>query len=211
MKRTIVLKCILCGHPKSSVAWMSRGLCPRCYDGAYRNGTVNQYARTTWPAKDLVAEADALREAGMRRDDIARRLGVTWDAVIHARMRLKARAEREANSMVYEEHAKLSLIADKSQAIGEFVEWLGTEGVHLMKWLETTDTEECDGTILHACRGSRCDRCKGKKVVTVKRAGWAPNGISISDMLGKFFDIDRDKIEQEKRHMLEQLRKRNGG
>ena len=35
----------------------------------------------------------------------------------------------------YPEHEKLSAISDKSQACGEFIEWLGYEkGIVLAKW-----------------------------------------------------------------------------
>lgn len=36
----------------------------------------------------------------------------------------------------YPEHDKLSQISDQSQSCGEFVEWLHSEGLHLMRWRE---------------------------------------------------------------------------
>jgi hypothetical protein len=47
----------------------------------------------------------------------------------------------------YPEHDKLALVKDETQAAGEFVEWLGSQGIHLMVWREdltdqrVTDTE----------------------------------------------------------------------
>jgi hypothetical protein len=117
---------------------------------------------------------------------------------------------RKARVMEYTEHNKLAKIAPLSQSIGEFVEWLSGEGVHLMRWTETTDVEICDGTILSQCRGERCDACGGAKVVEINRAMWVPHGVNITDMLAMFFEIDQAKLEQEKRHMLDALRKRNG-
>jgi hypothetical protein len=37
---------------------------------------------------------------------------------------------------VYPEHEKLSKVSDKSQMCGEFLEWLRSERVHLMRWRE---------------------------------------------------------------------------
>lgn len=34
----------------------------------------------------------------------------------------------------YPEHDKLHAVKDKSQAIGEFVEWLQEQGIHLASW-----------------------------------------------------------------------------
>lgn len=70
----------------------------------------------------------------------------------------------------YPEHQKLRAIADRSQAIGEFLDWMGHQGF----WLHDRD-------------------------------GFEPHG-SVQDWLARYFDIDRDKIEAEKRAMLEALR-----
>ncbi|HUV10815.1 MAG TPA: hypothetical protein VMX12_07525 [Acidimicrobiia bacterium] len=76
-----------------------------------------------------------------------------------------------ATSKDYPEHAKLRAVADKSQAIGEFLdEWLPTQGIILAH---------------------------------VDRDGRVP---SIQELLAEFFGIDRDKLEAEKRAMLESLR-----
>lgn len=117
---------------------------------------------------------------------------------------------RKVSDMEYTEHEKLTKIAPLSQSIGEFIEWLNGEGVHLMRWTETTDVEVCDGTILSPCRGESCDACGGDKVVEARRTAWVPHSVSIIDMLASFFEIDQTKLEQEKRHMLDALRKQNG-
>jgi hypothetical protein len=50
-----------------------------------------------------------------------------------------------ANDTDYPEHEKLKAIVDKSQAIGEFIEWLGYQGIHLAEyhkngeWLQRTN------------------------------------------------------------------------
>jgi transposase-like protein len=190
-----------------------RELCDTCHTHHRRAGTLCQFRRKTWPAAELVAEADALLEYGVTHDEIARATGVQWNTIRDARARLKRRAkkdaEKEAGRMAYSEHDKLKVIAPFSHRIGEFLEWLPAQGVRLMRWVETVDVEPCDGTILDTCRGKRCERCKGANVIAIKRKGWIPHGESIQAMLAAFFEIDQDKIEVEKRHMLAELQKRN--
>ena len=76
----------------------------------------------------------------------------------------------------YPEHEKLSKIKNESQAIGEFVEWLEGKGIELC-----AIPPEFDHTYLPIHR-------------------------SINDLLAEHFSIDLDKIEQEKRQMLEAIR-----
>jgi len=78
------------------------------------------------------------------------------------------------------EHDKLDKIHDKSQAIGEFLEWLqGEKDVVLAEYHE------------HAM---------GRKDVLL------PIHAHIETLLGEFFEIDLEKLENEKLNMLEQLR-----
>lgn len=45
----------------------------------------------------------------------------------------------------YPEHDKQALVVEQTQAIGEFLDWLGSQGVHLMLWREDlTDTRPTD-------------------------------------------------------------------
>ena len=81
----------------------------------------------------------------------------------------------------YPEHDKLRAISGKSQAIGEFLDWLGAE----KHWF----LAEWDGI---------------KRADGDERA-W-PASYSITKLLAEFFEIDLDKIEAEKRAMLEALR-----
>lgn len=204
-------KCLSCGITKAQVQGRSdfaRNLCCTCYDHHRCCGTLDQFPRKTWKAEELVSEADLLRSHGITREEVARRLGVKWASIIAARMRIRRNVAKIANTIVYEEHIKLAKIAPLSQAIGEFLEWLGGEGVHLMRWTETVDVEPCDGTFLNDCRGETCSECGGANVIKVKHSGWTPHGMSTPDMLASFFEIDQTKLEQEKRHMLEVLRKR---
>lgn len=78
----------------------------------------------------------------------------------------------------YPEHEKLQAVANESQAIGDFVEWLGQRGIHLGEYLE------------------------GKWI----EARLVPTHRSTVDLLADFFYIDQRKLEAEKRAMLAALR-----
>ncbi len=81
--------------------------------------------------------------------------------------------------MKYPEHEKLEKIRDKSQLIGEFLEWLNEEQ-HLFICEEDTGSYE-NAFVLFS--------------------------FSNEVLLARYFDIDLDKLEQEKRQMLKELRK----
>ena len=78
----------------------------------------------------------------------------------------------------YPESDKLVKIQKFSQKIGEFMEWLEGQGIHLAKYDES-----------------------GHHL-------W-PEPLNIQNRLADFFDIDLEKLEAEKRHMLDELRRLN--
>ncbi len=82
----------------------------------------------------------------------------------------------------YPEHEKLAEVAEHSQAIGEFLDWLLHEkSYHIAQWWERGSS---DGELLPVHR-------------------------SIKDLLAEYYDIDPEALEGEKREMLEQMRERN--
>ncbi len=94
----------------------------------------------------------------------------------------------------YPEHDKLAKIQSESQAIGEFLEWLGApkSGIVLAEWLRhITDS----------------------KGVTRKRLEpvLVPTGRSIETILARYFKIDPVKLEAEKRAMLAGIRSAGRG
>ncbi len=89
------------------------------------------------------------------------------------------REERDMQNTVsakMPECEKMLAIKDKSQAIGEFLDWLAeSEHIHLCEWFGDDDY-----------------------------LGYARE--RTETLLAKFFGIDQDKVEQERRNMLAELR-----
>jgi hypothetical protein len=78
----------------------------------------------------------------------------------------------------YPEHEKLKAVKDRSQAIGEFLEWLQEEkGLSICKWSD----EEREYLLAY---------------------------VSTQALLAEFFKIDRKKLEEEKEGMLEAFREK---
>jgi len=71
----------------------------------------------------------------------------------------------------YPEHDKLHAVVDKSQAIGEFLEWASER------------------------HGFRLCYLEGNRYWSV--------GTPVQRLLAEFFEIDENKLEEEKRAMLE--------
>lgn len=77
--------------------------------------------------------------------------------------------------MKYPEHQKLKAVKDKSQAIGEFLDWLSEQGIYLCK---------------------------------LQQEEYMPHYYRINGLLAEYFGIDENKLEAEKRTMLEECRTR---
>lgn len=80
---------------------------------------------------------------------------------------------------------KLIEVNEKSQAIGEFLEWLQGQGVVLARHHE--HDEDCP---------RRCAR---------EALDWWSYG-SIEQLLAKYFEIDLNEVERERRRILKTLR-----
>ena len=81
----------------------------------------------------------------------------------------------------YPECEKLKAVSDKSQVVGEFLEWLQYEKEFMIaKHVENEDEDGADYL--------------------------APMHINTERLLAEFFDIDMDKVETERRAMLESIR-----
>lgn len=125
----------------------------------------------------------------------------------------------------YPEHDKQHAIVEQSQAIGEFLEWVESEGWHIERRVEKVSDEPCTGrgnghcengeeTVMHLrsgtyrWTGAKCRACKGTGRVQVEYT--AVEHLNIIQALAEFFEIDLAKIEEEKRAMLAAIRATQG-
>lgn len=84
--------------------------------------------------------------------------------------------------MKYPECEKLAAVKDKSQIVGEFIDWLRHEkGFDICEPDTNNDGEE----------------------------EYYPVTASVEKLLAEFFDIDLDKVEKERRKILADLGKKN--
>ena len=75
--------------------------------------------------------------------------------------------------MTYPECEKLAKIAPESQKIGEFLDWLRNQGIHLCKWEET-----------------HCSAGDPEDLVEIREPR--------ENLLAKYFEVDLDKVEEER-------------
>ena len=95
-------------------------------------------------------------------------------------------------STKYPEHEKLKAVVAQSQTVGAFLDWLRDEkGISLA--VQHAHNESCS-------EGGRWARCG------YSNGDYAPAFASTRNLLAEFFEIDEEKIENEKRAMLAELR-----
>jgi 2C-methyl-D-erythritol 2,4-cyclodiphosphate synthase len=78
----------------------------------------------------------------------------------------------------YPEHDKLHAVVDRSQEVGQFLEWMQEQGWHFCKSVKYDEFDEPQLAIQY---------------------------LNITKTLAEYFHIDLDKIEAEKRAMLDEL------
>jgi hypothetical protein len=78
----------------------------------------------------------------------------------------------------YPEHEKLAKVKDLSQQLGAFIEWAEGQGIVFAKWGKDEDDED----------------------------QLFPEHRPINQWLADFYDVDLNKIDDEKRQMLEEIR-----
>jgi hypothetical protein len=89
----------------------------------------------------------------------------------------------------YPEHAKLMAVRDRSQAVGEFLDWLQHEqGYSICEWSERVEEDD-----EHEYRP----------------AGWVNLHRPIDSWLAQFYQINPVRLEEEKRAMLDAQRALN--
>lgn len=92
----------------------------------------------------------------------------------------------------YPEHDKLEKVKDKSQACGEFLEWLLDEKRYQLSEYHT-HTDEC-----YDDEGELTCRTSSERLY--------PAAVNTRKLLAEFFEIDEAKLEEEKVAMLAELR-----
>lgn len=95
-------------------------------------------------------------------------------------------------STKYPEHEKLRAVAPQSQIVGTFLDWLRDE-----KGISLAVKHEHNESCLEERRWNRCGHSAGD---------YLPAFASTRNLLAEFFEIDEEKIENEKRAMLAELR-----
>ena len=100
---------------------------------------------------------------------------------------------------------KLEAVSERSQAIGEFLEWIfGTKKYHIAKYLTDGEYESTDNVYW-------VDRLYGKDQYKRHRIGkeeLMSVYINIEKLLAEFFEIDLNKVEKERRKILEEITKK---
>ncbi|GAH25145.1 unnamed protein product [marine sediment metagenome] len=101
---------------------------------------------------------------------------------------------------------KLESVSKKSQAIGEFLEWLfGTKNYHIAKYLTEEEYESED----NVCWVDGLYEKQQFKRHEIGKEELMPIYVDIEKLLAEFFEIDLVKVEKERRETLEKLIKNN--
>lgn len=79
----------------------------------------------------------------------------------------------------YPEHDKLSAVKDQSQTIGAFLEWMPSNGYYVGQYIQDPEWKDYQ---------------------------FVPSNLTINQLLAEYFEVDLDKLEDEKRQMLESIR-----
>ncbi len=108
---------------------------------------------------------------------------------------------------VYPEHAKLQAIQEQSQAIGYFIDGGARQGLVLAEWERDFDSDHLSKNEVDFddCTDwpGRCETPEHFPLVLV------PHRKSIEAILAVYFEIDLERLEQEKRQMLDEHRATN--
>lgn len=108
--------------------------------------------------------------------------------------------ETDKGIFTYPECEKMSAVRELSQACGEFLEFLQQKGFLLAQYGHWDSCKAYPESQDEELNEDLCN-CGRQPLVPVYQ--------STEKLLADFFEIDLNKIEQEKRQMLEQQRKLN--
>lgn len=115
----------------------------------------------------------------------------------------------------YPEHQKLEKIQHLSQACYDFMEWLGEQGIWLAEYDKRSDAcRVCDHDTPHREQHGAWHRCEEEECGCEDHDRGNPNLLYPTSrrreaLLADHFGIDLKVLEQEKRAMLDALRRAN--
>lgn len=121
----------------------------------------------------------------------------------------------------YPECERMHAVHEQSQTIGEFIDWLPSQGKFLGAWRTVVDCPgggafsnwTCENGVKVHDRtgedGGTCPVCNGRGVVDAENPIPDVAYVDITKLLAEFFEIDLVKIEAEKRAMLDAMRAAN--
>lgn len=123
----------------------------------------------------------------------------------------EAQAQDPDDPDPYPEHARLEAVSDESQTCGDFLSWLRQEKDVQLGRPHVHDDDTCYEP--HDCDDPRhdcdifgeCQRTRSR-VCGFDSNQFEPYRYNLQDLLAEFFGIDRERLEAEKRAMLDDLR-----
>jgi len=101
--------------------------------------------------------------------------------------------------MEHPECDKMKAVHEKSQTIGEFLEWLAGKGIHLVT--VHTHTDSC------LDEEGECKDKYGNRLCGYSEGDYQPLHFSTENLLAEYYGIDLKKVDAEKDQMLEEFRK----
>lgn len=123
---------------------------------------------------------------------------------------------------------RMVAVSDESQRIGHFLDWLNDQGIHLAVWERKKNCDYESGPLMDGgglkwrCEGGTvtghpssnkpgevsgpCQKCDGTGLIDRVEPRLSPIGERYESLLARFYGIDLDKVEAERRAMLQALR-----
>lgn len=113
--------------------------------------------------------------------------------------------------MEYPECEKMKAASEDSQVIGEFLEWLGQQGIQLCKYQKEDvyhfESEEAESQYNELSRIEQSAwRYNNPSKFGTTYQGYNLVNINTEKLLAQYFKIDLNKVEQEKRQIINSLR-----
>ncbi len=95
---------------------------------------------------------------------------------------------------------RMAKVSEVSQKIGEFLEWLESKDFRICQWVDGTS----DAARIAAAFSFNTE--KMDELDNVPNEGYYPITTNIEKLLAEYFEIDLNKVEKERRALLEALR-----